>query len=139
MPLYSITAIVRAGIPTTEIHSLLTHLSKVVLERNGVVAGVSNFGVQDLAYRMRAQQEFHTEGRYMQLRYIVSPTTLKELERQMKLDPRMLRWMTIKERETSIAAIGSLPPAELAAAASSMLAGFNDMSPSGMAARSPGN
>jgi small subunit ribosomal protein S6 len=124
MPLYNITAIVRAGIPQQEVHNLLTGLSKIVLTSNGVVASVSNFGIQDLAYRMRAHQEFHTEGRYMQLRYIMSPKTIVELERTLKLDPRMLRWMTIKERETSLAAVGSLPPQDLVAAATRMMAGL---------------
>ncbi|KAJ1471802.1 ribosomal protein S6 [Baffinella frigidus] len=126
MPLYNITTIVRAGIPAAEVQNLLSTLSKIVIERNGVVASVSNFGIQELAYRMRSQQEFHTEGRYMQLRFIMSPSTLVELDRNMRLDPRMLRWLTIKERETSISSVGSLPPEELVAAASAMFAGLGN-------------
>ena len=86
MPLYNVTAIARAGSPQGEVHGLLSKLSRIVLQRGGVVAGVSNWGVQDLAYRMKSRQEYHTRGRFMQLKLVASPDALKELERNMKLD-----------------------------------------------------
>jgi ribosomal protein S6 len=90
MPLYNVTAIARAGSPQGEVHGLLSKLSRIVLQRGGVVAGVSNWGVQDLAYRMKSRQEYHTRGRFMQLKLVASPDALKELERNMKLDGNSL-------------------------------------------------
>jgi ribosomal protein S6 len=90
MPLYNVTAIARAGSPQGEMHGLLSKLSRIVLQRGGVVAGVSNWGVQDLAYRMKSRQEYHTRGRFMQLKLVASPDALKELERNMKLDGNSL-------------------------------------------------
>jgi len=126
MPLYNITAIARAGSPQAEVHGLLSKLSKVVLDRGGLVAGINNWGVQDLAYRMKARQEFHTRGRFMQMKLVASPEALKELERNMKLDERLLRWMIIKEKNTSIAALGSVEEGKLAEAAARMFSSLND-------------
>jgi len=126
MPLYNITAIARAGSPQAEVHSLLTKLSKIVLERGGVVAGINNWGVQDLAYRMKARQEFHTHGRFMQIKLVSSPDALKELERNMKLDDRLLRWMVIKQKNTSIASLGSVEPGKLAESAHRMFASLHE-------------
>jgi small subunit ribosomal protein S6 len=126
MPFYSITAIARAGSPQTEVHGLLTKLSKIVLERGGVVAGISNWGVQDLAYRMKSRQEFHTRGRFMQMKLVMSPDALKELERNMKLDERLLRWMILKEKNTSIVSLGSVEEGKLKEAANRMFASLNE-------------
>jgi small subunit ribosomal protein S6 len=126
MPLYNITAIARAGSPQAEVHGLLSKMSKIVLDRGGVVAGISNWGVQDLAYRMKSRQEFHTRGRFMQMKLVASPDALKELERNMKLDERLLRWMIIKEKNTSIASLGSIEEGKLAESAHRLFASFSE-------------
>jgi small subunit ribosomal protein S6 len=126
MPLYQITAIARAGSPQTEVHGLLSKLSKIVLDRGGVVAGINNWGVQDLAYRMKSRQEYHTRGRFMQMKLVTSPAALKELERNMKLDERLLRWMIIKEKETSIASLGSIEEGKLAESANRLFASLSE-------------
>jgi hypothetical protein len=64
---------------------------------------------------MKAHQEFHKEGRLMRLSFVISPDTLKEVERMMKLDERILRFMTIKERNTSFMSLGGYKPDDLAA------------------------
>jgi len=117
MPLYQITSILRAGSAQGEISELLRKLTQIVIEREGVIAGVNSWGLQQLAYRMRAHQEYHTHGRYVQFKVIASPSTLKELERNMRLDKRVLRHMTIKERNTSMASFAHMDPAQLAAEA----------------------
>ena len=126
MPLYQITAIARAGSPQTEVHGLLSKLSKIVLDRGGVIAGINNWGVQDLAYRMKSRQEYHTRGRFMQMKLVTSPAALKELERNMKLDERLLRWMIIKEKETSIASLGSIEEGKLAESANRLFASLSE-------------
>mmetsp|Transcript_18632 Transcript_18632/g.29031 ORF Transcript_18632/g.29031 Transcript_18632/m.29031 type:complete len:148 (+) Transcript_18632:706-1149(+) len=126
MPLYNITAIARPTRSGTELHTLLNKLSLLVLEKKGVVAGIKNWGEQDLAYTMRSRKEYHSRGHFVQLRYVVSPETLRELERTMKLDERVLRFMTIKEKNTSIASLGSLDPATLSEAARLMMANFDE-------------
>ena len=126
MPLYNITAIARAGSPQAEVHGLLSKMSKIVLDRGGVVAGISNWGFQDLAYRMKSRQEFHTRGRFMQMKLVASPDALKELERNMKLDERLLRWMIIKEKNTSIASLGSIEEGKLAESAHRLFASFSE-------------
>lgn len=126
MPLYNITAIARAGSPQAEVHGLLSKLSKIVLDRGGVVAGINNWGVQDLAYRMKARQEYHTRGRFMQMKLVISPNALKELERNMKLDERLLRWMIIKEKNTSIASLGSIEEGKLAESANRLFVSLSE-------------
>mmetsp|Transcript_17076 Transcript_17076/g.43097 ORF Transcript_17076/g.43097 Transcript_17076/m.43097 type:complete len:162 (-) Transcript_17076:16-501(-) len=117
MPLYEITSIMRASASQGEVSDLLRRLSQLVLSRNGVIAGVSNWGLHQLTNRMRAHQEYHTHGRYVQLKVIASPLVLRELERNMKLDRNIIRHITLKERNTSIASFANIPPEQLAEAA----------------------
>mmetsp|Transcript_6477 Transcript_6477/g.12640 ORF Transcript_6477/g.12640 Transcript_6477/m.12640 type:complete len:133 (-) Transcript_6477:40-438(-) len=126
MPLYQITAITRAGVAQQQVQSLLTKLSTFVLENNGVVAEVRNWGEQRLAYRMRAHQEYHTHGRIVQLRYVMSPTAVTELQRRMRLDPQVLRFMAMKEKNTSVAMLSHLDPSTMADAAKEMLSTMDD-------------
>eukprot|EP00286_Rhodomonas_abbreviata_P023245 CAMPEP_0181301774 /NCGR_PEP_ID=MMETSP1101-20121128/7609_1 /TAXON_ID=46948 /ORGANISM="Rhodomonas abbreviata, Strain Caron Lab Isolate" /LENGTH=128 /DNA_ID=CAMNT_0023407113 /DNA_START=313 /DNA_END=695 /DNA_ORIENTATION=- len=126
MPLYQITAITRAGVAQPHVHQLLTKLSTFVTENNGVVAEIRNWGEQRLAYRMRAHQEFHTHGRIVQMRYVMSPTTAIELHRQMRLDNQVLRFMLMKEKNTSVASLGELEPGQLAEVARNMLTTMDD-------------
>ncbi len=93
------------------------------------MAGIRNWGVQDLAYRMKARQDFHTRGRFMQLKLVASPDALKELERNMKIDERLLRWMIIKEKNTSIASLGSLEQGKLAESANLLFSSLNEDPP----------
>lgn len=97
-----------------------------MIEGGGVVAGLNNWGLQELAYRIKANQEFHTHGRFVQFKLIASPATLKELERNMKLERAVLRHMTIKERNTSIASFASLDPQKLSEAASRVARQLNN-------------
>mmetsp|Transcript_62490 Transcript_62490/g.146915 ORF Transcript_62490/g.146915 Transcript_62490/m.146915 type:complete len:131 (+) Transcript_62490:303-695(+) len=126
MPLYQITAITRAGVAQPHVHGLLTKLSSFVLDNGGVVAEVRNWGEQRLAYRMRAHQEYHTHGRVVQLRYVLSPTAVTELQRQMRLDPQILRFMAVKEKNTSVAMLSHLDPSTMADVAKTMLTNMND-------------
>jgi small subunit ribosomal protein S6 len=120
MPLYQITSILRATAPQSEVHDLMRRLTRIVIDRNGVLASINNWGLQQLAYRMRAHQEYHRQGRYVQFKIVVSPDTLKEVERNMKLDTTVLRFMIIKERNTSIASFANLDPEQLAEAAETL-------------------
>ena len=66
----------------------------------------------------------------MQLKFVVSPATLKELERVMKLDDRVLRFMTLKERNTSFMSLGGNNPDELHASVQKLMsARLNDGAP----------
>jgi len=57
---------------------------------------------------------------------VASPDALKELERDMKLDERLLRWMIIKEKNTSIASLGSIEEGKLAESAHRLFASFSE-------------
>jgi len=134
MPLYQITSILKAAAPQSEVNQLLLRLSQIVITNGGVVAGLNNWGLQELAYRMRAHQEYHTHGRFVQFKLVASPGTLRELERNMKLERTVLRHMTIKERNTSIASFNNLDAAGLAEAAHRIAKQLQETTPSDGAA-----
>ena len=90
MPLYQITTIVRATSSTAEVRSLLMRITQLVLDGKGVLAGVSHWGLQPLAYRMECHQEFHRDGRFLQMKFIMSPQTLAEVDRSMRIDEWVL-------------------------------------------------
>mmetsp|Transcript_15573 Transcript_15573/g.35631 ORF Transcript_15573/g.35631 Transcript_15573/m.35631 type:complete len:147 (-) Transcript_15573:43-483(-) len=117
MPLYNMTTIARAQLTTNDLHSVLRNLSGVIVEKKGVVANIKNWGLQNLAYRMKSRQDFHTQGRIFQMKFVLSPAALGDLEYAMKMDERLLRWMVMKEKNTSLVSLGAVELSQLSKAA----------------------
>lgn len=117
MPLYNLTAIARAQLSTNDVHSVLRNLTGVIVGKNGVVANIHNWGLQNLAYRMKSRQDFHTQGRIFQMKFVLSPAALHDLQYAMKMDERLLRWMVMKEMNTSVVSLGAVELSKLSKAA----------------------
>jgi small subunit ribosomal protein S6 len=96
--LYEMIAIVRPG-RLSEVKEIAKTAGKIVLEQNGVVRGVTNWGTFLLPKPARKLQSVHHKGHHFIMRFDSSPKTQHMLRRTMSLDPRLIRYSIVKMGE----------------------------------------
>ncbi|ORZ39271.1 hypothetical protein BCR44DRAFT_37849 [Catenaria anguillulae PL171] len=94
MPLYELVAISRKSDAITR--PLLKQLALSVIHRGGVVRSLNNLRAGALPYRIKAHQEYHTEGQYFTMVFDAAPTEIPTLTRQLQLDSRVIRATVVK-------------------------------------------
>ena len=73
-----------------EVAALLTQLSEQVTSLGAGVIKMENWGKRRLAYDIRKQRE----GTYAVLEVSAEPATVKEFERQLRLNENVLRFLS---------------------------------------------
>ena len=89
---YEILLIVDPRPTDEEVTQLLTRLQDTLKELGASVQRVDNWGKRRLAYEIRKQRE----GTYGVFQVRAEPATVKEFERQLKLNESVLRFMTTR-------------------------------------------
>ncbi|ORY15340.1 37S ribosomal protein Mrp17 [Clohesyomyces aquaticus] len=93
--LYEMIGVVRPG-RLSEVKEIAKTAGKIVLEKNGVVRGITNWGTFLLPKPARKLQSVHHTGHHFIMRFDASPRTQHALRRTMSLDPRMIRYSIVK-------------------------------------------
>ena len=75
-----------------EVATLLTQLSEQVTSLGAEVIKMENWGKRRLAYDIRKQRE----GTYAVLEVSAEPSTVKEFERQLRLNESVLRFLSTR-------------------------------------------
>lgn len=92
MKRYEVVAVTIADYPDSEIEGLIERYRRIIESRGGTVVRMEKWGRRRLAYEIKKQ----TKGFYFLLNFVAQPDQVEELERNFKLDDRILRFMTIK-------------------------------------------
>lgn len=88
---YELTIIARADLPETENTKLLSKYEKLMTADGGEILQKSNWGVKKLAFPMKKA----FRGNYVNYDFIGTPTNLSEMERLMRIDDDVLRYMSV--------------------------------------------
>ena len=75
-----------------EVAALLTKVQETLKTLGGELGKAESWGKRRLAYDMRKQRE----GTYAVLESKAEPATIKEFERQLKLNEQVLRYLTTR-------------------------------------------
>jgi small subunit ribosomal protein S6 len=75
-----------------EKEKIIENIKNVITQFDGEVVAVDNIGVRELAYPI---QKFE-RGHYYIIYYKATPQAVIELERQMRYNEDLLRFMTVK-------------------------------------------
>lgn len=70
-------------------------LKGIVTSNGGVVLSYTPWGKKKLAYTVKK----HTRGHYVLMEYAGNPELIAELERNMRLDERVIKFITVKLEE----------------------------------------
>jgi len=95
MPYYESVFIARQDIPATQVEALTTSFSEIITAHGGKVTKTEQWGLRNLAYRIRKNKK----GHYVLLNIEASSAAVNEMERNMRLNEDILRFMTIKVEE----------------------------------------
>ena len=92
MALYEMVFLVRQDASTQRVEALTEAYGKIVSEAGGSVVTVEQWGLRSLAYRIRKNRKAH----YVLMNLDCPPAPVHEIERQMRLDEDVIRFMTLR-------------------------------------------
>lgn len=95
MPLYETVFIARQDMTPAQVDELTTNLTKVITDGEGQVVKTDNWGLRSLAYKIQKNKK----GYYVQMDIDAPAPTMLEMERQIRLNEEVLRYMTIRVDE----------------------------------------
>src|SRR4030095_13106475 len=91
MPSYETLCVFHPELPEARVKELTAWMQKIVENGQGAVLKVEEWGMRDLAYRLKKQ----SRGHYVRLEYDSQPAALKELERNLRLNENVLRFLSV--------------------------------------------
>jgi small subunit ribosomal protein S6 len=99
---YETLFIVQIDLPADEINGIIDRYKAIVTALKGTIIKAEKWGKRKLAYEIRKQ----SNGFYVLLDFVGKSAIIDELERNFKIDDKVLKFMTImKNRNVDLAAI----------------------------------
>jgi small subunit ribosomal protein S6 len=95
MPLYETVIIARQDLATAQVDELTQQLQTTVGSLGGKTAKTEGWGLRNLAYRIQKNRK----GHYVLFHFDAPPQAIHELERTMRINEDVLRYLTIKVDE----------------------------------------
>lgn len=97
MSFYESVLIARQDLGQSQVNNIVSDLSNVIANNGGEVVRVDNWGLKNLAYRVKKNRK----GYYVVLNIAAPAAAVAEYERQMRFNEDIIRYMTIKVDELS--------------------------------------
>lgn len=94
---YESVLIARQDLGASQVSSLIDGLKDVVSKQGGEVVRVDNWGLKNLAYRIKKNRK----GHYVLLNIQAPAQAVAEYERVMRVNEDIIRYMTVKVDEFS--------------------------------------
>ena len=92
MPLYESVLIARPDISATQVEAVTGELKKIIEENGGSLVSEEYWGLKSLAYRIKKNRK----GHYSLLNIDAPAAALSEMERNLRLNEDILRYMSIR-------------------------------------------
>ena len=107
MPHYETLCVLHPELAEARVKEINAWMQKIVEEAKGVVSQVEEWGVRELAFRVRKQNR----GYYIRLEYDAPASALKELERNLRLSEDVLRFLSVVQTAPPITLQAAQEPA----------------------------
>lgn len=95
MPLYEHIYLARPDVSAQAVEALTEQFKGVIEAGGGSVGKIEYWGVKSLAYRVKKNRKAH----FSMLNIIAPPAAVAEMERMMRINEDILRFMTIRVEE----------------------------------------
>ena len=89
---YESVLIARQDLGASQVNSIVEDLSSVIKKEGGEVVRVDNWGLKNLAYRIKKNRK----GHYVILNIAAPASAIAEYERVMRVNEDIIRYMTVK-------------------------------------------
>jgi len=97
---YEVIFIVLSNLPDTEIGETIEHYQNMVTELKGSIIKVDKWGQRKLAYAIKKQNM----GYYVLFDFAGGANVVDELERNFKIDDKVLKFLSVKKADVITAA-----------------------------------
>ena len=94
---YESVLIARQDLGASQVSSIVSDLSDVIKKEGGEVVRVDNWGLKNLAYRIKKNRK----GHYVVMNIAAPAKAIAEFERIMRFNEDIIRYMTVKVDELS--------------------------------------
>jgi small subunit ribosomal protein S6 len=88
---YEVIVIVKSDLTEEDLSAIMDRSSNIITERKGVIAKAEKWGKRRLAYEINKQKD----GFYVFIDYAGDGSIVTEMERNFKIDDRVLKFMTV--------------------------------------------
>ena len=92
---YESVLIARQDLGAAQVNTLVSELSEVIKKEGGEVVKIDNWGLKNLAYRIKKNRK----GYYVLLNITAPAKAIFEYERLIRLNEDVIRYMTVKVEE----------------------------------------
>ena len=89
---YDLIFIIQSDVPKDEIDEIVERYKGIVASLKGTVVKAEKWGIRRLAYKIEKQGR----GFYVLLDFVGNTPVIRELERNLKFDDKVLRYQTVK-------------------------------------------
>ena len=94
---YESVLIARQDLGASQVSNIVSDLSDIIKKEGGEVVRVDNWGLKNLAYRIKK----YRKGHYVVMKIAVPANAIAEFERIMRFNEDIIRYMTVKVDEFS--------------------------------------
>ena len=95
MNFYEHTLIARQDTSSTQIKQLKDKYSKIIENNDGNIIKFESWGLMHLSYLIKKNKK----GNYLHFKFEGKSNTIKELEKNEKIDKNLLRYLTVKVKK----------------------------------------
>ncbi len=92
---YESVWVVNGDLPDEEVKSAIDKFSRIITSQGGTLVGLEEWGRRKLAYKIQGTYR----GYYVLADFAGTPDTVKELERNYRIDDRIIRYLTSKKAD----------------------------------------
>jgi small subunit ribosomal protein S6 len=92
---YESVMVVHGDLPDEEVKAAVDKFTKIITSQGGLLVGVEEWGRRKLAYKIGTT----LRGYYVMADFAGTPATVKELERNYRIDDRVIRYLTMKKAD----------------------------------------
>lgn len=97
MPFYETVFIARQDLSDAQVKALTDAFEKIITDNDGKIAKIENWGLRTLAYKINKNRK----GHYVLIETDAPAAAIAEMERNMRINEDVMRYMTIREDELS--------------------------------------
>ena len=94
---YESVLIARQDLGASQVNNIVEELSNVIKNEGGNVVRVDNWGLKNLAYRIKKNRK----GHYVLMNITAPASAIAEFERIMRFNEDIIRYMTVKVEQFS--------------------------------------
>jgi small subunit ribosomal protein S6 len=92
---YESVWVVHGDLPDEEVQATVDKFGKIITNQGGILVGIDEWGRRKLAYKIKGT----FRGFYLAADFAGQPAMVRELERNYRIDDRVIRYLTIKKSD----------------------------------------